>query len=186
MEDTAEKSRRYGRGRSAFYNLPWMLLWLFRAFASSQLWWWAYSSVASPVCHRALPSSFQFRKSFTANSHTPKRPQQPPTVSHPLLIADSGPLLLFPDPGQSLPEQQPQTKRFVQRAAVPSQPGCRSPQPYAPNFSGLIDQFPFVFFRSRKICQTSLEKQRMIILWNTIYATIEKTSLKFYIRRKKF
>ena len=101
--------------------------------------------VSRPLFVTELPSSFQFTQSFTASYHAPKKPQQPPTVSCPLFVAEPGPLLLFPELGHSLPEQQPQTKRLVQQAAVSSHPGCRSPQPHAPNFRRLIDQFPFVF-----------------------------------------
>ena len=66
-------------------------------------------------------------------------------MPRPLFVAESGPLLLFPDRRHSFPEEQPQTKRFVQQAAAPSHPGRRSSQRHALNFRQLINQFPFVF-----------------------------------------
>ena len=94
-----------------------------------------------PLFVTELPSSFQFKQSFAASSNVPQKPQEAPTaLSRPLFVAESGPLVSFSNPRHSPPEQQKQTKRFVQQTAVPSMLECRLPQSYAPNFSKIFNK----------------------------------------------
>lgn len=104
-----------------------------------------------PLFVTKLPSSLQFMQPFTASSYTQQKQQQPPPAPRPLFIAETGPFLYqkvyspLPEPGNSLPEEPPQAKCFVQQAAVPSNPGRHSPHPDAADFRRLIDQYPFVY-----------------------------------------
>ena len=111
--------------------------------------------VLRPLFVTGLSSSLQFTEHFIAGSNTQQKQQQPSPVPRPIFVADTGTLpsqrVYSPLPAQRnipppcAPEEKPRVKRFVQRVAVPSNPGCCSPQPDATDFSGLIDQFPFVF-----------------------------------------
>ena len=90
-----------------------------------------------------LPSTLQFTQSSTESSNTQQTPHQDPPLPRPLFVEETRPSRYLPPyPGHSLSEQQLQTKKIVQQAAVPSNPTHRSSEQ---DVQRRIDQFPFVY-----------------------------------------